>query len=288
MSTPRPWRCRPAGRRLRSATPRPPHGLAPADRAAAVALCTAQLGAGRAQEAAEAVSALLARSPGDQGLIALQATAWRLTEDARWRKLWDPELIQSQTLEAPAGWPSLEAWLLELKPALEGLHGELITHPLEQSLRGGSQTPQNLQAVEHPAVRAFFGAIDPAVRAYLAAVGRGEGPLRSRNTGKYRIKGVWSVRLRAGGRHVDHTHSEGWISSAFYVDLPGAVGGPGREGWIRFGRPPFPTRPEIEPFLHVQPEPGRLVLFPSYLWHGTEPFSGEDQRLTVAFDLLPA
>ena len=38
----------------------------------------------------------------------------------------------------------------------------------------------------------------------------------------------------------------------------------------------------------VKPEPGRLVLFPSYMWHGTVPFDGDAPRLTVAFDLVPA
>lgn len=37
----------------------------------------------------------------------------------------------------------------------------------------------------------------------------------------------------------------------------------------------------------VRPEPGLLVLFPSYLWHGTEPFTSDQARLTIAFDALP-
>ena len=36
----------------------------------------------------------------------------------------------------------------------------------------------------------------------------------------------------------------------------------------------------------VEPEPGRLVLFPSYMWHGTIPF-GSGDRLTAAFDYQP-
>ncbi len=30
-----------------------------------------------------------------------------------------------------------------------------------------------------------------------------------------------------------------------------------------------------------------LVLFPSYFWHGTVPFSSTQTRLTVAFDAVP-
>jgi hypothetical protein len=29
-----------------------------------------------------------------------------------------------------------------------------------------------------------------------------------------------------------------------------------------------------------------LVLFPSYMWHGTAPFSSDGTRLTCAFDLV--
>jgi len=37
----------------------------------------------------------------------------------------------------------------------------------------------------------------------------------------------------------------------------------------------------------VRPAVGTLVLFPSYFWHGTVPFSGAPARLTVAFDAVP-
>ena len=33
---------------------------------------------------------------------------------------------------------------------------------------------------------------------------------------------------------------------------------------------------------------GRLVLFPSYMWHGTTPITGDAPRLTIAFDAVPA
>ena len=36
-----------------------------------------------------------------------------------------------------------------------------------------------------------------------------------------------------------------------------------------------------------KPEPGMLVLFPSYMWHGTIPFVTGDSRLTIAFDIVP-
>ncbi|TYC86895.1 putative 2OG-Fe(II) oxygenase [Novosphingobium sp. BW1] len=52
-------------------------------------------------------------------------------------------------------------------------------------------------------------------------------------------------------------------------------------------RPGCTTSPTLEPLAHIRPKPGNLVLFPSSLWHSTEPFYGEADRLTVAFDIVP-
>jgi hypothetical protein len=37
----------------------------------------------------------------------------------------------------------------------------------------------------------------------------------------------------------------------------------------------------------VQPRVGTLVLFPSYMWHGTVPFRSTQARTTIAFDVVP-
>ncbi len=154
-------------------------------------------------------------------------------------------------------------------------------------MRHGSQTPNILMA-DHPAIRAFPEAVSGPIQAHIDDLGAGADPVRSRNTGRWRFQGVWSVRLRPNGFHADHVHPDGWLSSACYIDLPAAVDGGGKQGWIKFGEPGVPVRPPLAAEHYVKPEPGLLVLFPSYMWHGTVPFSGEDRRLTVAFDLVPA
>ena len=122
----------------------------------------------------------------------------------------------------------------------------------------------------------------------MARLGKGEDPLRRRNTFDYRIQGAWSVRLRPNGFHRDHFHAEGWLSSAFYVETPEtALGTDEKQGWIRFGQPPFRTEPPLPAEHYVRPKPGRLVLFPSYMWHGTNAIHGAETRTTIAFDAVP-
>lgn len=252
-------------------------------------LIQALLASGRPEEAARFVEPWRRGAPDDQLAIALELTAWRALGDPRWKSLADdPAVVQTFTLPTPSGWPNLAAYLNDLQSALLRLH-DLKSHPLHQSLRGGSQTSQSLLRSRDPVITAFFEAVQGPIDAYLRSMGSGADPLRRRNTGSGRPATAWSVNLRPQGRHANHVHPQGWISSAFYVQTPAAAIDAGDQaGWIRFGEPPFATSPPQGPEHAVRPEPGRLVLFPSYLWHGTAPFDTDESRLTIAFDVLPA
>jgi hypothetical protein len=190
-------------------------------------------------------------------------------------------------IDVPPGWNSLADFLTELAAVLRELHG-FGTHPVEQSLRFGTQTGTNLLKVDHRAIKAFQVAIDRPIREYLAFIGSGDDPLRSRNGGDYRIAGMWSVKLQPKGFHMSHVHPMGWISSACYIELPDAIGADSHDGWLNFGKPGVPTIPPVAVEHRIQPREGALALFPSYMWHGTEPWTEGGSRLSIAFDLLPA
>ena len=234
------------------------------------------LALGRGQEAVQRAEALRAARPDDQHAIALLATAWRLAGDDRYKKFYDYDrLVRGYRIEVPEGWNSLDAYLDDLAQTLDRIHGPL-THPVDQSLRHGSQTSRNLLDYPDAAIRALFAAIDKPIAAHIAAIGEGAQP--------FAVASGWSVRLNSSGFHLNHTHPEGWLSSAFYVRLPN--GTKDREGWIKFGEPGPVTAPPLPAEHFVQPQPGLLVLFPSYMWHGTVPFSSDDTRLTCAFDIV--
>jgi tetratricopeptide (TPR) repeat protein len=251
------------------------------------ALCLANLALGRAEEAAELAEAIRRRAPFDQHAIAQLATAWRMLGDPRYGELHDYEaMVRAQTIDTPPGWSSLDAFLSDLAQSLYRRH-PLRAHPIGQSLRHGTQTQQRLDRSDDPVIRAFFQAIDGPIRRYMQALGSGADPLRVRNTGNYRVDGVWSVRLRPGGFHTNHVHQQGWLSSACYIELPKAIERD-HQGWIKFGEPGVPTRPALPPEKYVKPELGSLVLFPSSMWHGTVPFEGDEPRLSIALDIVPA
>jgi tetratricopeptide (TPR) repeat protein len=258
--------------------------LSPNEFVPQTALIEACLGIGDAGRADGLAGALCRQAPFNQHAIALQATAWRLLGDERHRQLFDyATLVYVAEIVAPAGWANLQAYLADLSAALKAVHF-FRTHPFNQSIRHGSQAVNILQG-DDPALRALPEALHPAIQQFVDKLGSGSDPVRSRNLGGYAFNGMWSVRLTAGGHHVNHVHPLGWLSSACYVET---VSGEGREGWIQFGEPGTRTTPPLEAEHFVKPEPGRLVLFPSYMWHGTRSFTGDQTRLTFAFDLAPA
>jgi uncharacterized protein (TIGR02466 family) len=113
-------------------------------------------------------------------------------------------------------------------------------------------------------------------------------PLFSRKTGGFDFSGSWSVRLKEGGFHTNHFHPKGWISSAYYVCVPDeAKDQAAKPGWFKLGETNLQLGDSEQIQRHVQPTPGQLVLFPSYFWHGTIPFNTTEERISVAFDVVP-
>lgn len=241
--------------------------------------------------AAEQLDAWERLSPNDQAMWAYRGLLWRVTEDARADWLNDYErFVQPILLEPPATHRSLKSFLTQLGETLAALH-PTAAHPLEQTLRGGTQTPGELLNRREPIIQALRQQIEKAVGSYIERLPDDpDHPFLRRKAGGFAFSGSWSVRLKSDGFHVDHVHPKGWISSACYIELPNAMKSGAeddRSGWIRFGQSPLNLGAADAVAKSVRPEEGRLVLFPSYAWHGTEAFASEAVRMTVAFDVVP-
>jgi len=261
---------------------------APDDLAINENLVTILLSRGQPDDAMRFIRPQRQRQPDSQAWIAFEATAARQLDADLYRHLYDYErLIKVFDLEPPAGWSSIEALNEALVELLDTRH-RARRQPLDQSLRNGTQTPRSLLAESHPAVKSILAAFQGPIAEYRRQLGVDPGhPLSARNAGDMRYTGAWSVRLRRLGYHVNHFHPDGWLSSAYYVQTPPeSEDAVARSGWIKFGEPRYAV-PGLTAERHVQPRPGRLVLFPSYMWHGTTAIHGDAPRLSIAFDVKP-
>lgn len=241
----------------------------------------------RAGRIAEAVAALDRQLEGDGtgAFWPYASIAWRLAGDPRseWLEGDSDRLVSVFDLT-----PDLPG-IGELEAALRSLHHSEGRY-LDQSVRGGSQTDGPLFTRIDPSIRALRAAIVGAVRSHLEQLPLFDArhPLLGKTRDRrLRFSGSWSVLLRGGGHHSNHVHPEGWISSAFYVALPKRAEGEDQHaGWLTLGEPQKELGINLPPFRYIEPRVGQLVLFPSWVWHGTVPFQ-EGERLTTAFDVRP-
>lgn len=261
--------------------------LRPEDSPMCERLVAVLLSLGRAEDAMPLIRAEREMAPWDHIWIAHEATAARLTGDPAHAALYDYDrFVRVYDLEPPAGWDSIAELNAALESSLVARH-TLARPPFNQTMRAGTQTIGNLVDDPDPAIQAALGAFLEPIADYRAKLGDDAAhPLSARNRGEVRYSGCWSVLLRAAGFHHNHIHPEGWLSSAYYVCVPAESDDvEARSGWIKFGEPRFPV-PGAGPHLMLQPKPGRLVLFPSYMWHGTTATHETEPRLTLAFDVV--
>ncbi len=235
-------------------------------------------------EAAAAQAERAARELGDSAAWPYAAVAWRLLGDPQWAWLeGDPAFVRSFDL------PFSAAELTALGEVLRGLH-RARQAPFDQTLRRGTQTEGALLSRREPEIRALRRKLAEAVGEYVVRLPLGDHdhPLLGPSRTGWRFAGSWSVRLTQEGFHVNHVHTTGWISSAFYVALPETIGASPADpaGWLTLGEPPVELGLSLDPIRMIEPRPGRLALFPSTMWHGTRPF-GTGERLTAAFDIAP-
>ncbi|MCB1771530.1 MAG: hypothetical protein KDJ31_17825 [Candidatus Competibacteraceae bacterium] len=109
------------------------------------------------------------------------------------------------------------------------------------------------------------------------------------------LKEMWVNVLDAGGRQAMHNHANSFISGVVYLTpthpdsrtvfmkSPGGV-----EFSFKNDHAGVVTGPyNAEKWISPMPEPGDVVLFPSYLMHAVPPNPG-GRRLTLAFNAIPA
>jgi len=254
-----------------------------------VSFARALLACQRPDDALQHARMAAAKTPFDQRALAYLALCWRLLDDERDQVLNDYEnLVRVYDLPLPPGFSSGEEFNSRLADALMPLH-IAKRHPSQQTLRGGSQTTGNLFARTEPEIAELVRSLESCISDYVSSFPDiSEHPLFARRRDRFSFAASWSVRLANKGFHTMHIHPLGWISSAYYVQVPGEIVESDRHGGgLKFGEPDIDIGAAGEAKRTLQPAVGRLVLFPSYMWHGTIPFESDDPRMTVAFDVVP-
>jgi tetratricopeptide (TPR) repeat protein len=241
-------------------------------------------------QAVAAAEACLGLEPYCQNAWAYRGTGLQILDKTdefeRFLKL--SEVVWTARLSPPAPFATLDDFNVALEAAVR-THPTLVWEPFQRVSYGGSVTGDLMIRPERT-MQLFERALRQAIDGLRDSLPDDRGhPFLSRKPKAYRLTVVASI-LHAGGRHPTHTHEGAWLSGCYYVRVPSVVRreDSGRAGWIEFGRPDCTLPHGFEPPVSaVMPEPGLAVFFPSYLFHGTNPFAGDEERIGIAFDAYP-
>jgi uncharacterized protein (TIGR02466 family) len=160
--------------------------------------------------------------------------------------------------------------------------------PRGKATRDGRQTRQ-LRQPDAVAIEALIKQIKCAVQDYEQELSVSDAGFAVGRPKAARLN-IWAVVYGRDGRQKAHRHTGGWLSGVYYVAAPRPEGASSYRGPLILGAldpqahgvdPPWGTR-------EIEPVPGRLVLFPSYVPHATQPSGVEGARISVAFDVIPA
>ena len=133
----------------------------------------------------------------------------------------------------------------------------------------------------------LFADLERAIAKHVAAFAR---ELQFEMAGrKLALDSLWINVMEKDAVHAPHIHPHAVISGTYYVTVPP------RSGAIRFEDPRLPmmmaapakktnARTENRRFVDIEPKPGLLLLWESWLRHGVEPNGARGRRISVSFN----
>jgi len=240
--------------------------------------------------ALDSLERALALSPAHTRALALKGIALdELGRPAERQQIVDLQtfVVPHRLKEAPAGYRTIREFNAELAQHAR-MHPSLVSDRFSKTTRQGSQSGELTGSTARP-MAALENVLHEAIGAYVAAMPDRGIYASSLRPQRWKLR-AWATVLAGEGYQDPHHHPSGWISGVYYAAVPPEIRAddPAHAGWIEFGRPdPFFGGHVVPELRLVHPEEGMMLLFPSYAWHRTIPFTSAAPRISIAFDVAP-
>ena len=198
-----------------------------------------------------------------------------MLEHTRYEKLFATPILRFRAAEAA----TLNTALLEAAAQLRA-----DTDGVAKSNRGGWHSEGNLFDQQTPAVQQLSEMATEAVFDANDQIGA-KTPRSALDVKLF----AWMNANPTGGFNAPHTHPGAHWSGVYYVAQPDVSDG--TSGMIEFldPRSDLPNwrllkAPAFRLKKQLRPEPGEMILFPSYLVHWVYPNESDEERVSIAFN----
>jgi len=103
---------------------------------------------------------------------------------------------------------------------------------------------------------------------------------------EYRLYG-WLISMKSGGELLPHIHENGWLSGSIYINVPPNSKNDSGKLVVALGKDSDATDSRQNSKKVIDVVTGSMALFPASLMHHTIPFESEEERIVLAFDVIP-
>lgn len=182
-------------------------------------------------------------------------------------------------------WPDTDEFNRELAGILLNL--EKADKGTHRSNAGGWQSTGNLMSVKEPAIQELKHRIETLVFNLIDNIIRDEGRQRY-----FRLLiDAWGNINRSGDYNVVHTHPNCMWSGCYYVQKGNPDPGIPQNGYLEILDPREAANyiqiPNtiLDAREFIENIPGRMLLWPSWMKHMVHPYTGDGDRISIAYNV---
>ena len=160
------------------------------------------------------------------------------------------------------------------------------SHKRQNLLSNGYQTSGNLFTTGNRFTDQIQKAIQLEIERYRINFKRSQEGFIRKWPNKYSLYG-WLISMKSGGELLPHIHENGWISGSIYINVPPKLKVDSGNLVVALGKDSDATNSCLNSKKVFDVVTGSMVLFPASLMHYTIPFESEEERIVLAFDVIP-
>jgi tetratricopeptide (TPR) repeat protein len=162
----------------------------------------------------------------------------------------------------------------------------LISSRHQTLLINGDQSAGNLFSSESFLIKNIASIIRIEIENYFSHFAKSQEGLIKSWSPSYDLHG-WVIKMKSGGKLRPHMHEMGWISGSIYINVPQKNNE--NSGNLVLCIDDLENHEDAiqNPIKIIDVFTGCMVFFPSSLMHYTIPFESNEERIVLAFDVVP-
>jgi len=175
-----------------------------------------------------------------------------------------------------------------IKTSKKILNNDMFKDRPQPLLINGIQSAGNIFYNKNNNVKKIEDIIHKELENYRTNFNKSEEGIIKNWPKNYELKG-WLVKMKSGGKIEPHIHDHGWLSGSIYINVPPKlnINSGNLVVCLNDQQNEIPSNNKDNNNKIINVVTGTLCLFPASLFHYTIPFKSDEERIVLAFDVMP-